>query len=150
MLKTGDKAPALSLLDQNSKKVSLKDFASKKVLLYFYPKADTPGCTVQSCLLLDIRKDIGKTAIIGVSPDEPAKQLKFDKKFDLGFTLLADTDHKVAKAYKVWKKKSMYGREYMGIERSAFLIDEKGKILHAWYKVSPKDTPTNLLEALGK
>ena len=150
MLKTGDKAPALSLLDQNSKKVALKDFANKKVLLYFYPKADTPGCTVQSCLLRDIRKDIGKTAIIGVSPDEPAKQLKFDKKFDLGFTLLADTQHKVAKAYKVWKKKSMYGREYMGIERSAFLIDEKGKILHAWYKISPKDTPTNLLEALGK
>ena len=150
MLKTGDKAPALSLLDQNSKKVSLKDFANKKVLLYFYPKADTPGCTVQSCLLRDIRKDIGKTAIIGVSPDEPSKQLKFDKKFDLGFTLLADTEHKVAKAYKVWKKKSMYGREYMGIERSAFLIDEKGKILHAWYKISPKDTPTNLLEALGK
>ena len=150
MLKTGDKAPALSLLDQNSKKVSLKNFANKKVLLYFYPKVDTPGCTVQSCLLRDIRKDIGKTAIIGVSPDEPAKQLKFDKKFDLGFTLLADTEHKVAKAYKVWKKKSMYGREYMGIERSAFLIDEKGKILHAWYKVSPKDTPTNLLEALGK
>ena len=150
MLKTGDKAPALSLLDQNSKKVALKDFANKKVLLYFYPKADTPGCTVQSCLLRDIRKDIGKTAIIGVSPDEPAKQLKFDKKFDLGFTLLADTEHKVAKAYKVWKKKSMYGREYMGIERSAFFIDEKGKILHAWYKVSPKDTPTNLLEALGK
>ena len=150
MLKTGDKAPALSLLDQNSKKVALKDFANKKVLLYFYPKADTPGCTVQSCLLRDIRKDIGKTAIIGVSPDEPAKQLKFDKKFDLGFTLLADTEHKVAKAYKVWKEKSMYGREYMGIERSAFLIDEKGKILHAWYKISPKDTPTNLLEALGK
>ena len=150
MLKTGDKAPALSLLDQNSKKVALKDFANKKVLLYFYPKADTPGCTVQSCLLRDIRKDIGKTAIIGVSPDEPSKQLKFDKKFDLGFTLLADTEHKVAKAYKVWKKKSMYGREYMGIERSAFLIDEKGKILHAWYKISPKDTPTNLLEALGK
>ncbi len=150
MLKTGDKAPALSLLDQNSKKVSLKNFANKKVLLYFYPKADTPGCTVQSCLLRDIRKDIGKTAIIGVSPDEPAKQLKFDKKFDLGFTLLADTEHKVAKAYKVWKKKSMYGLEYMGIERSAFLIDEKGKILHAWYKISPKDTPTNLLEALGK
>ena len=150
MLKTGDKAPALSLFDQNSKKVALKDFANKKVLLYFYPKADTPGCTVQSCLLRDIRKDIGKTAIIGVSPDEPAKQLKFDKKFDLGFTLLADTEHKVAKAYKVWKKKSMYGREYMGIERSAFLIDEKGKILHAWYKISPKDTPTNLLEALDK
>lgn len=150
MLKTGDKAPDIALLDQNSKKVSLKDFAKKKVLVYFYPKADTPGCTMQSCLLRDIRKDIGKTAIVGISPDEPAKQLKFDKKFELGFTLLADTEHKVAKAYKVWKKKSMYGREYMGIERSAFLIDEKGKILQAWYKISPKDTPTNLLEALDK
>lgn len=150
MLKTGDKAPDIALLDQNSKKVSLKDFAKKKVLVYFYPKADTPGCTTQSCLLRDIRKDIGKTAIVGISPDEPAKQLKFDKKFGLGFTLLADTEHKVAKAYKVWKKKSMYGREYMGIERSAFLIDENGKILHAWYKISPKDTPTNLLEALDK
>lgn len=150
MLKTGDKAPPITLLNQNEKKIALKDFANKKILLYFYPKADTPGCTVQSCLLRDIRKSIGKTAIIGVSPDEPSKQLKFDKKFDLGFTLLADTDHKVAKAYKVWKKKSMYGREYMGIERSAFLIDEKGKILNAWYKISPKDTPTNLLEALGK
>lgn len=150
MLKTGDKAPGIALFDQNSKKVSLKDFAKKKVLVYFYPKADTPGCTMQSCLLRDIRKDIGKTAIVGISPDEPAKQLKFDKKFGLGFTLLADTELKVAKAYKVWKKKSMYGREYMGIERSAFLIDEKGKILQAWYKISPKDTPTNLLEALDK
>ncbi len=150
MLKTGDKAPAVSLLDQNGNKVSLKDFAKKKVLVYFYPKADTPGCTMQSCLLRDISKNIGKTAIVGISPDEPAKQLKFDKKYGLGFTLLADTEHKVAKAFKVWKKKSMYGRQYMGIERSAFLIDEKGKILNAWYKISPKDTPTNLLAALEK
>ncbi len=150
MLKTGDKAPAIALLDQHGKKVSLRDFAKKKVLLYFYPKADTPGCTTQSCLLRDIRKSVGKTVIIGVSPDEPAKQLKFDKKYDLGFTLLADTEQKVSKAYKVWKKKSMYGREYMGIERSAFLIDEKGKIVHAWYKISPKDTPLFLLEALEK
>ena len=150
MLKTGDKAPAITLLDQHGKKVSLKDFAKKKVLLYFYPKADTPGCTTQSCLLRDIRKSVGKTVIIGVSPDEPAAQLKFDEKYELGFTLLADTERKVSKAYKVWKKKSMYGREYMGIERSAFLIDEKGKILHAWYKISPKDTPLFLLEALEK
>lgn len=150
MLKTGDKAPNLALFDQNEKKVSLKDFAKKKVLIYFYPKADTPGCTMQSCLLRDIRKDIGKTVIVGVSPDEPAKQSKFDKKYGLGFTLLSDPEHKVAKAYKVWKKKSMYGREYMGIERSAFLIDEKGKVLHAWYKISPKDTPKNLLKALEK
>jgi peroxiredoxin Q/BCP len=150
MLKTGDKAPAIALLDQHGKKVSLKNFAKKKVLLYFYPKADTPGCTTQSCLLRDIRKSIGKTVIIGVSPDEPAKQLKFDEKYDLGFILLADTEKKASKAYKVWKKKSMYGREYMGIERSAFLIDEKGKIMHAWYKISPKDTPMFLLEALEK
>jgi peroxiredoxin Q/BCP len=150
MLKTGDKAPAIALLDQHGKKVSLKDFAKKKVLLYFYPKADTPGCTTQSCLLRDIRKSVGNTVIIGISPDEPATQLKFDEKYELGFTLLADTDKKVSKAYKVWKKKSMYGREYMGIERSAFLIDEKGKILYAWYKISPKDTPLFLLEALEK
>ena len=150
MLKTGDKAPAIALLDQHGKKISLKDFAKNKVLLYFYPKADTPGCTTQSCLLRDIRKSVGKTVIIGVSPDEPAKQLKFDEKNKLGFTLLSDTEHKVSKAYKVWKKKSMYGREYMGIERSAFLIDEKGKILNAWYKISPKDTPLFLLEALEK
>ena len=150
MLKTGDKAPEITLLEQHGKKVSLKDFAKKKILLYFYPKADTPGCTTQSCLLRDIRKSVGKTVIIGVSPDEPATQLKFDEKYELGFTLLADTEKKVSKAYKVWKKKSMYGREFMGIERSAFLIDEKGKILHAWYKISPKDTPLFLLEALEK
>lgn len=150
MLKVGDKAPSISLLDQHEKKVSLKDFAKQKVLVYFYPKADTPGCTEQSCLLRDIRKLIGKTAIIGVSPDESSKQLKFDKKFDLGFPLLADTEHVVAKSFKVWQKKSMYGREYMGIVRSAFLIDEKGKIEQAWYKISPKDTPKNLLKALEK
>ena len=148
MLKVGSKAPSISLLDQHGKKVTLKDFTKKRVLIYFYPKADTPGCTQQSCLLRDIRKDIGKTVIIGISPDALDKQLKFDQKYDLGFTLLADTEHVVAKAYKVWQKKSMYGREYMGIVRSAFLISATGKIEQAWYKISPKDTPTNLLEAL--
>ena len=150
MLKTGDKAPAIALLDQYGDKRTLKEFAKRKVLVYFYPKADTPGCTQQSCLLSEIKDDIGRTAIIGISPDEPKRQLKFDTKYSLGFPLLADTEHAVAKAYKVWKKKSMYGREYMGIERSAFLIDGNGKILHAWYKISPKDTPKFLLEALGK
>ena len=148
MLKVGRKAPSISLLDQHGKKVTLKDFTKKRVLIYFYPKADTPGCTQQSCLLRDIRKDIGKTVIIGISPDASDKQLKFDQKYDLGFTLLADTEHVVAEAYKVWQKKSMYGREYMGIVRSAFLISATGKIEQAWYKISPKDTPTNLLEAL--
>jgi len=150
MLKVGDKAPAIALLDQNGKSVELAKFAKKKVLLYFYPKADTPGCTAQSCGLRDVKDQIGRTVIIGVSPDKPEKLKKFDEKYDLGFTLLADTENKVAKAYKVWKKKSMYGREYMGIERSAFLIGADGTILEAWYKISPKDTPTNLLRALGK
>ena len=126
----------------------MKEFAKRKVLVYFYPKADTPGCTQQSCLLSEIKGEIGRTAIIGISPDSPARQLKFDAKYELGFPLLADEEHVVAKAYKVWKKKSMYGREYMGIERSAFLIDGNGKILHAWYKIAPKDTPKFLLEAL--
>ena len=150
MLKAGDKAPAIALFDQHGKKRTLKEFAKRKVLVYFYPKADTPGCTQQSCLLSEIKTEIGRTVIIGISPDAPSKQLKFDTKYSLGFPLLADEKHEVAKAYKVWKKKSMYGREYMGIERSAFLIDGSGKIVHAWYKISPKDTPVFLLEALGK
>jgi len=150
MLKPGDKAPDFDLLDQNGKSVTLDRFVKKKVLVYFYPKADTPGCTAQSCGLRDVKDQIGRTVIVGISPDKPEKQKKFDDKYELGFTLLADTENKVAKAYKVWKKKSMYGREYMGIERSAFLIGPDGKILEAWYKVSPKDTPANLLKALGK
>ena len=148
MLKPGDKAPAINLVDQHGNKTKLTDFKGRKVLVYFYPKADTPGCTQQSCGLRDIAGDVGDTAIIGLSPDKPAKQLKFDEKYSLGFPLLADEDHAVAEAYDVWTEKSMYGRKYMGILRSAFLIDEKGKIAEAWYKVSPKDTPKNLLAAL--
>lgn len=148
MLKPGDKAPVFALVDQYGKKRSLKSFANRKVLVYFYPKADTPGCTQQSCLLSAVRAQVGRTAIIGISPDSPARQLAFDAKHDLGFPLLADEDHVVSKAYKVWKKKSMYGRQYMGIERSAFLIDGKGRILNAWYKVSPKDTVKLFMEAL--
>jgi peroxiredoxin Q/BCP len=150
MLKVGDKAPAIELLDQNGKTVSLAKLGKKKVLLYFYPKADTPGCTTQSCGLRDIKGDVGRTAIIGISPDKPEKLKKFDDKYELGFTLLSDVEHTVSLAYKVWKKKSMYGREYMGVERSAFLIDANGIIQEAWYKISPKDTPLNLLKALGK
>ena len=150
MLKVGDKAPAIELLDQNGKTVSLAKLGKKKVLVYFYPKADTPGCTTQSCGLRDIKGDVGRTAIIGISPDKPEKLKKFDDKYELGFILLSDVEHTVSLAYKVWKKKSMYGREYMGVERSAFLIDANGIIQEAWYKISPKDTPLNLLKALGK
>ena len=149
-LTLGDRAPAVALLDQDGTKVALSAFTGRRVLVYFYPKADTPGCTQQSCGLRDVKDSIGRTAIVGVSPDKPEKQKKFDDKYELGFTLLADTENKVAKAYKVWKKKSMYGREYMGIERSAFLIDAEGTVLHAWYKISPKQTPEFLLQALGK
>ena len=150
MLTKGDKAPELNLSDQDGNAVKLAAFKGRKVCVYFYPKADTPGCTQQSCGLRDIAAQVGDTAIIGISPDKPAKQKKFDDKYELGFPLLADVEHMVAEAYGVWKEKSMYGRTYMGIERSAFLIDEKGKIAEAWYKVSPKDTPANLLKALGE
>jgi thioredoxin-dependent peroxiredoxin len=145
----GAKAPAFTLLDQQGQKVKLSDFAGRKVLVYFYPKADTPGCTTQSCGLRDIAGDIGDTAIVGISPDQPDKLARFDEKHSLGFTLLSDPDHVVAEKYGVWGEKSMYGRTYMGIIRSAFLIDEKGKIAEAWPKISPKDTPKNLLGALG-
>jgi peroxiredoxin Q/BCP len=147
-LSPNDKAPAFTLLDQDGQKVKLTDFKGRKILVYFYPKADTPGCTTQSCALRDIAGDIGDTAIVGISPDAPAKQKKFDEKYSLGFPLLADEDHGVAEAYGVWGEKKNYGRTYMGIIRSAFLVDEKGKVQEAWYKVSPKDTPTKLLRAL--
>jgi thioredoxin-dependent peroxiredoxin len=148
-LSAGDRAPAFTLLDQNGTKVKLSDFKGRKVLVYFYPKADTPGCTTQSCALRDIAGDIGDTAIIGISPDPPEKQKKFDDKYGLGFPLLADTEHTIAEKYGVWGEKVNYGRTYMGIIRSAFLVDEKGRIEQAWPKISPKDTPTKLLQALA-
>ncbi len=151
-LKPGDKAPDFTLLDQHGESFSLsKSLKAKKALhlIYFYPKADTPGCTQQSCGLRDVAGDVGDTVIVGISPDAPAKQKKFDTKYSLGFPLLADEDHAVAEAYDVWKEKSMYGKKYMGILRSAFLIDGKGRVVEAWYKVSPKDTVTNLLASRG-
>lgn len=149
-LKTGDKAPGFELSDQDGKKVKLSDFAGKKVLLYFYPKADTPGCTKQACSVRDSAeplKELG-VAALGISPDEPGAQKKFDEKYSLGFTLLSDANHKAAQAYGVWGEKSMYGKKYMGIIRSSFLIDEKGKIIQAWYKVSPADTVPNALAVI--
>jgi thioredoxin-dependent peroxiredoxin len=148
-LKVGDKAPQFQLTDQAGQTVGLSSLKGRKVLLYFYPKADTPGCTAQSCGLRDILGQVGDTAVLGVSPDPPARQAKFDQKYGLGFPLLADEDHAVAEAYRVWTEKSMYGRKYMGILRSAFLIDEKGKLAEVWYKISPADTPKNLLAALA-
>jgi len=148
-LAPGDKAPTFTLEDQDGQAVKLSSFKGRKVLVYFYPKADTPGCTTQSCALRDIAGDVGDTVIVGISPDAPARQKKFDEKYSLGFPLLADTEHAVAEAFGVWGEKKNYGRTYMGIIRSAFLIDEKGKIAEAWYKVSPKDTPLKLQQALA-
>ena len=123
-LKPGDKAPAFTLLDQDGNKVKLSDFKGRDVLVYFYPKADTPGCTKQACGLRDVMPKVGKTVVLGISPDKPAKQKKFDEKYSLGFPLLSDPEHTVAEAYGVWGEKKNYGRTYMGIIRSAFLIDE--------------------------
>jgi peroxiredoxin Q/BCP len=148
LLKAGDAAPAITLLDQHGEEVSLSAHSGHPVLVYFYPKADTPGCTTQSCGLRDIASDIGDARIIGISPDQPAKLAKFDEKYSLGFTLLSDPDHEVAERYGVWGEKKNYGKTYMGIIRSAFLVDADGVIAEAWYKISPKDTPTKLLKAL--
>jgi len=149
MMQEGSAAPKINLLNQDGDTVALSSFKGRKVLIYFYPKADTPGCTTQSCALRDIAEEIGDTVIIGISPDAPAKLKKFDDKYSLGFTLLSDEDHAVAEQFGVWVEKSMYGRKYMGVQRSSFLIDEKGRIERAWPKISPKDTPTQLLKALG-
>ena len=146
----GDRAPAFNLANQAGDKVRLSSFKGRKVLVYFYPKADTPGCTTQACGLRDIAGEVDDTVMVGISPDQPEKLAKFDEKHGLGFLLLSDPDHEVAEKYGVWGEKSMYGKKYMGIVRSAFLIDEKGKISHAWPKISPKDTPKNLLKALAE
>ena len=149
-LEVGDRAPAFTLVDQSGAKVALTALKGQPVILYFYPKADTPGCTTQSCDVRDHRKDLAKlgAAVFGISPDTPAKQAKFDEKYGLGFPLLSDTEHVVAEKYGVWAEKSMYGRKYMGIVRSAFVIDAQGKISGAFYKVSPKDTVPKVTAAL--
>jgi peroxiredoxin Q/BCP len=151
-LKPGDKAPDYTLLDQHGEPFTLsKSLKQRKVrhLIYFYPKADTPGCTAQACGLRDVADQVGDTVILGISPDGPDRQLRFDDKYGLGFPLLSDPDHAVADKYGAWGTKKLYGREYQGVIRSAFLVDEKGRIAEAWPKISPKDTPKNLLKALA-
>jgi peroxiredoxin Q/BCP len=149
-LKPGDKAPAISLRDQRGKLVKLSEFKGKPVVVYFYPKADTPGCTAQSCALRDAHAQLKKlhAVVLGISPDPPERQLKFDEKYSLGFPLLADTEHAIAEAYGVWGEKVNYGRKYMGIIRSAFVVDPRGKVAAAFYKVSPKDTVPKVSAAL--
>ena len=137
MLKVGDKAPEFTALNDAGDKVSLKDLRGKKVVLYFYPKDDTPGCTKEACDFRDSMAPLKKkdAVVLGVSPDSIKSHQKFKAKFDLPFPLLADEDHKIAESYGAWGEKSMYGKKYMGIIRSTFLIDEKGKIAEVYEKV---------------
>ncbi len=151
MVKKGDQAPDFSLPADDGSVVELKDLRGKKVILYFYPKDNTSGCTTQACDLRDAlpRIDEKGAVVLGVSPDPLSSHEKFRNKFDLNFPLLSDEDHQVAEAYGVWKEKSMYGRKYWGIERSTFVIDEEGVVQEAWRKVKAKEHAGMVLEHLG-
>jgi thioredoxin-dependent peroxiredoxin len=151
-LKVGDKAPEFSLENGDGTTVKLKDFKGKPVILYFYPKDNTSGCTKQACDFRDTQPAIRKAGavVLGVSPDSVASHEKFAAKFELPFTLLSDPDHAVAEKYGVWVEKSMYGRKYMGIERTTFLIDEKGKVAEIWSKVKVPGHVETVVKALGR
>ncbi|WP_462221806.1 thioredoxin-dependent thiol peroxidase [Ferruginibacter sp.] len=148
-LKEGDKAPAFKSKDQNGKPVSLADYKGKKVVLYFYPEDDTPTCTVQACNLRDnfsVLKKQGFT-VLGVSPDEEKKHKKFETKYNLPFTLITDPEHTIIDAYGVWGEKQMYGRTYMGLHRTTFLIDEKGIVKKIFLKPKSKQHTEEILNA---
>ena len=149
-LEPGDPAPDFALLDQDGETVRLLDYRGRKVLLYFFPKADTPGCTAQSCSVRDHRQDLGTLGVevLGISPDPPEDQAAFDRKYSLGFPLLSDPDHAVAEAYGTWGERTRSGKATMGIIRSSFLVDEEGWIQAAWYAVKPEDTVPKALGAL--
>ena len=150
MLKPGDKAPEFSLTSDEGKKVSLKDLKGKKVILYFYPKDDTSGCTAEACSFRDNIKLIEKknAVVIGVSKDNTVSHQKFKKKYSLPFTLLSDENLDMLKDYEVWKEKSMYGKKYMGIERTTFILDEKGKIQDIFNKVKVQGHTEELLKKI--
>ena len=150
MLKVGDKAPFFTGIDDQGKKVELKNFRGKKVILYFYPKDNTPGCTQESCDFRDVISRIKKkdTVVLGVSPDSVASHQKFKVKFSLPFPLISDEDHKIAMAYGTWQEKSMYGKKYMGIVRSTFVIDGNGLIFQVYEKVKVKGHVDAVLNTL--
>lgn len=152
MLAEGDTAPDFALPDQHGDEVNLSDLRGETVVLYFYPKADTSGCTTQACGVRDRRADYeaAEARVIGVSPDQVKDIDKFAGKFDLDFTLLADSDHAVAEKYGTWVEKSMYGRKYMGVQRATFIIDPEGKIAKVFPKVSPKKHDDLVLKALAE
>ncbi|MFO8007476.1 MAG: thioredoxin-dependent thiol peroxidase [Candidatus Brocadiia bacterium] len=151
-LAPGDEAPSFELPDQDEQMVRLSDFAGRKLLLYFYPRASTPGCTRQACSVRDALPDFTGLGIeaVGISPDPPKRQRRFDRRHELGFPLLSDPDHAVADAYGAWGEKSLFGLKHTGTIRSSFLIGEDGRVIGAWYGVKPKDTVPNALDALGQ
>jgi peroxiredoxin Q/BCP len=150
MLNTNDKAPDFTLQDENGNEVTLKSLRGKVVVLYFYPRADTPGCTVEACEFRDTYKQIQKTGVVllGISPDTPKAQKKFQDKFKLPFSLLADADKKVAEAFGVVQEKNMYGKKVMGIARTTFIIGPEGKIQHVFLKVKPEGHAEEVLTYL--
>ena len=152
MLKEGDKAPEFTVKDDQGNSVTLKDLRGKKVVLYFYPKDDTPGCTKEAC---DFRDNLGRihrkdAIVLGVSPDSEKKHQKFKTKYELTFPLLADEDKKIVTDYDVWKEKSMYGRKYMGVVRTTFIIDEQGRIAKIFPKVSVTGHVEEVMNALDE
>ncbi len=149
-LEFGSEAPAFSLVSDSGKKTKLSDFKGQPVVLYFYPKDDTPGCTKEACAFRDASKqlkDLG-AVVLGVSPDDVASHAKFRDKYSLNFPLLADPDHSIAEAYGAWREKNMYGKKSMGVQRSTYLIDASGKIVKVWKKVSVDGHDAAVLEAL--
>jgi peroxiredoxin Q/BCP len=150
MIEPGKPAPDFTLVDQNGKKVTLSKLKGAPVVLYFYPKDDTPGCTKEACAFRDTFGDYrrARATILGVSPDSSESHAKFIKKFELPFTLLADIDHKICEAYGVWKEKNMYGKKYMGVERTTFVIDGKGIVRNVFPRVKVDGHAAAVLETL--
>ena len=146
----GDKAPAFSLEDQSGKTVKLSDFKGRKVVVYFYPKDDTPGCTREACAFRDEHSALQKAGavVLGISPDSGPSHAKFAGKYKLSFPLLADTDHSVSEKFGAWGEKTLYGRKFMGIIRSTFLVDEAGKVARVWPKVKVDGHVDQVLEAV--
>lgn len=149
-MEIGDKAPEFTSLDQNGEKIALKDFKGRWVVLYFYPRADTPGCTIEACGFRDSYERIEKTGavLLGVSPDEAKAQKKFEEKYDLPFTLVTDADRAICNLYGVIQEKNMYGKKVMGVARTTFVIGPDGKIRHIFYKVKPEGHAEEVLEYL--
>ena len=152
MLETGTKAPDFTLQDKDGKNISLSDFLGKKVILYFYPKDNTPGCTRRACAFAGLYNEFKEKGaeVIGISKDSTASHKKFEEKFNLPFTLLSDTDLEAIKAYDVWQEKNMYGKKTMGVVRTTYLIDENGIIEKAFGKVKAAENPADMLEELDK